>query len=167
MTRLSPVHGLVGCYQKLIQSFSLDAVRGRADADSHPGLSGAADVQRILLDRSFGTRAQVFHLIADQLLNNSDKLIPSITSEEIIFTELSLNYTSHLAEHLVADFVSKSVVNDLEVVQIKHYYLERPPVAPRSRSFLIEAQSYITRVGQASQRIRQRIRFGFGMMHCV
>ena len=66
---------------------------------------------------------------------------------------------AHLAQHLVAHFVPKGVVDDLEVVEVKHHHLERPVIAPRSRSFLVETQGHVTRVGQAGQRIGQRIRF--------
>ena len=47
------------------------------------------------------------------------------SAPEIVLAQLLLNYARYFAQHLVADFVPKGVVDQLKVVEVQHHHLKR------------------------------------------
>src|SRR5882724_11427332 len=132
MTRLGPVHRLIGSNQQLVQRLSFITKGRSANAYADAGLTVSANLQRKLGNRCFDATAQILYLIANQLLDNSHKLIAGISRHKIILAQLALNDASHLSQHLVAHLVAKGVVNNLEVIEIKHDHREWPASPARA-----------------------------------
>ena len=63
--------------------------------------------------------------------------------------------------------MTKRIVNQFELVEVKHDHLEGAVGAPRARDFFFEPNMKTARIRQPGERIGERIGFRKRMMHCI
>src|SRR4029079_12188659 len=104
----------VRSHQQLVERFAFNAEGRSADANADAGFAAAANLERKLRHGSLDAIPQLFDLRSHELLHDSDKLIARVARQEVVLAQLRLNYSAHLAQHLVAGFVTKRVVDQFE-----------------------------------------------------
>src|SRR6266851_9382809 len=138
----------------MIQSFTVRSIDRRADADAHARVRISTNVQRKIGHNCFDAFAQLVDLRTFEAGNDRYKFIAGVTCQKIVFAQLTMDQARDLTQHAVADLVSERVVDQLEMIEVQHDYLERLSGTLGTRDFFLKTNVQTARVRQTSQRIR-------------
>src|SRR5690242_16447974 len=89
--RLHTIHLVIGGDDQLVQRLAVDAKRRGTDTDADARRTVPSDRERELRNRRLDARAELLNLRAHHFLDQRDELIATITREEIILAQLSLD----------------------------------------------------------------------------